>query len=91
LLLVEPGVITMSIEVQDPSADELSAAVVKLSPDERLRVMDAIVASLGHEAEMDAAWDRLAEERELAFAQGRLSLLDGPAAMASLRAHWAQP
>ncbi|MCZ8235852.1 MAG: addiction module protein [Inhella sp.] len=44
--------------------ETLEAELLQLPPAERARLLDKVVASLDKDQERDAAWDRLAAERE---------------------------
>jgi hypothetical protein len=50
--------------------ETLEVAVLRLSPTERARLLDRVVASLGADSARDAAWDGVAAQREAALASG---------------------
>lgn len=45
----------------------LEAEALKLSPSDRSRLAERLVASLDEDEEIEAAWDALADEREAAI------------------------
>lgn len=48
----------------------LQAEVMRLSPADRARLLDRLVASLDVDAEAEAAWDEVADEREEELSSG---------------------
>jgi putative addiction module component (TIGR02574 family) len=44
--------------------ETLQAEVLRLSPADRARLLDRLIASLDADAEVEAAWDALADKRE---------------------------
>lgn len=50
--------------------DLIEAEVCKLPPADRAKLLDHLVASLDVDAEIEAAWDALADEREQALLDG---------------------
>ncbi len=44
--------------------ETLQAEVLRLSPKDRARLLDRLIASLDADAEVEAAWDALADKRE---------------------------
>ena len=50
--------------------ETLQAQVLRLSPADRARLLDRLIASLDADAEPEASWDELAAEREQELATG---------------------
>ena len=50
--------------------EALQAEVLKLSPSDRSRLLDLLVASLDEDREQDAAWDVVADAREAELTTG---------------------
>lgn len=50
--------------------ETLQAEVLRLSPADRARLLDRLIASLDVDASAEAAWDKLADEREQELAVG---------------------
>jgi hypothetical protein len=50
--------------------ETLQAEVLRLSPADRAKLLDSLIASLDVDAGAEAAWDKLAEEREQELAAG---------------------
>ena len=44
--------------------ETLQAEVLRLSPSDRARLLDRLIASLDVDAQAEAAWDAVADERE---------------------------
>ena len=50
--------------------ETLQAEVLRLSPADRARLLDRLIASLDVDHGAEAAWDKLADEREQELATG---------------------
>ena len=66
----------------------VEAQVMQLTPVERNHLLERIFLSL--DADVEAAWDKVADEREADIAAGRAHWVDGDEAMQRLRARLAQ-
>lgn len=66
--------------------DVLEAEALSLPPAERSRLVDRLLASLGHDPEWEQAWSDEADRREARIADGQAQWVDGPAAVARARA-----
>lgn len=64
----------------------VQAQVMQLTPAERNHLLEHILLSLDVDAEVEAAWDKVADEREADIAAGRSHWIDGDEAMQQLRA-----
>jgi putative addiction module component (TIGR02574 family) len=86
--MISPIQILQTIaEVPMPSQLEyVQAQVMQLSPAERNHLLEHIFLSLDTDAEVEAAWDKVADEREEDIAAGRSQWIPGDEAMQQLRA-----
>ena len=66
----------------------LEAQVLKLSPDDRARLLDRLILSLDEDKARDQAWDALAARRDAEIESGQVAAIDGPEALARLRAKY---
>jgi hypothetical protein len=71
-----------------PSLEALQAEVLRLSPADRARLLDRLVASLDVDASVEAAWDELAEQREREMASGIVQSVPLEVAVARLEARF---
>jgi hypothetical protein len=68
--------------------ETLQAEVLRLSPAERARLLDRLIASLDVDAGAEAAWDKLADEREQQLAAGVAAAVPLEVAIARLEARF---
>jgi putative addiction module component (TIGR02574 family) len=68
----------------------VEAQVMQLTPVERNHLLERIFLSLDADADVEAAWDKVADEREADIASGRAQWVDGEEAMSQLRARLAR-
>ena len=66
----------------------LEAQVLKLSPEDRARLLDRLILSLDEDKARDQAWDELAARRDAEIESGQVVEIDGPDALARLRARY---
>lgn len=66
--------------------EALEAQLLSLPSFERARLLDRVVASLDADIARDAAWDRLAAERDTEIESGASTPVNGKEAIAKLRA-----
>lgn len=52
------------------NVETLQAEVLRLSPADRARLLDRLIASLDQDAEAEAAWDAEAEQRDAELESG---------------------
>lgn len=62
----------------------LQAEVLRLPPVERAKLLDCLIVSMDVDAEIEAAWDLLAEKREQALCSGAVDAVPMDAALARL-------
>jgi hypothetical protein len=55
------------------SFEALQAEVMRLSPSDRSRLLERLIVSLDSDAEVEAAWDSVADARESELAAGTVA------------------
>jgi hypothetical protein len=68
--------------------ETLEAELLKLAPAERARLLDRLVASLDRDAEVEAAWDEVADRREADLASGKIAVVSIESTLARLEARF---
>jgi hypothetical protein len=71
-----------------PSLEALQAEVLRLSPIDRARLLDRLVASLDIDASAEAAWDELADQRESELVSGSAQTVPVEVVVARLEARF---
>jgi hypothetical protein len=66
--------------------DILEAEALSLPQADRSRLVDRLLASLGHDPEWEEAWSDEADRREARVSDGQAQWVDGPEAVARVRA-----
>jgi hypothetical protein len=66
------------------SLEALQAEILRLSPSDRARLLDRLIASLDVDTEAEAAWDAVAQRREQEIAQGTATTVPLDVALAGL-------
>lgn len=66
--------------------EDLAAQALKLSPEDRAKLVDRLIASFDPLSPTQAAWLALAKDRRDAVREGRVSLVPADEAMARVRA-----
>ena len=66
----------------------LEAQVLKLSAEDRARLLDRLILSLDADHGRDAAWNALAAQRDEEIESGAVVEIDGPKAVDRLRAKY---
>ena len=69
-----------------PSIETIEAEALRLSPTERARLVERLIASLDIDPEIEEAWATEVERRNSEVESGKVSLLSGPEAIAKLKA-----
>lgn len=72
----------------NPSLETLQAEVLLLSSSDRAKLLDSLIASLDEDAEIEAAWDALADAREQALRDGTVDMMPLEDVMARLEARF---
>jgi hypothetical protein len=65
--------------------DILEAQALSLPPADRSRLVDRLMASLGHDPEWEAAWSEEADRREARIVDGQAQWVNGPEALQRIR------
>lgn len=68
--------------------ETLQAEVLRLSPADRARLLDRLIASLDVDAGAEAAWDQLADKREQELQAGTAQAVPLEVAVARLEARF---
>ena len=81
----------MKLEVNPMSTpvEALASEVLRLSPEDRARLLDQLIESLDADRERDAAWDALAASRDAEIESGRSQPIPGKETVAKLRSELA--
>lgn len=66
----------------------VEAQALKLSQEDRSRLLDRLILSLDEDDARDAAWDAVAAQRDAEIESGQVAEVDGPEAIARLRAKY---
>ena len=67
----------------------IEAQALKLSPQDLARLLDRLILSLDEDKARDLAWDAVAAKRDAEIENGSVEAIDGPQALARLRAKYA--
>jgi hypothetical protein len=68
--------------------ETLQAEVMRLSPADRAKLLDRLIASLDVDVSVEAAWDQLADDREKELASGAVAAVPLDVAIARLEARF---
>ena len=68
--------------------EALEADALQLSPAERARLVERLIASLDTDPEIEEAWAAEVERRNAEIESGAVSLIPGPEALARLKAQF---
>ncbi|MFN7572368.1 MAG: addiction module protein [Betaproteobacteria bacterium] len=71
-----------------PTVESLELEALKLAPVDRTRLLERLLASLDTDAQIDAAWDRLADEREAKIESGAVTPIALAEVVARLEARY---
>ena len=69
--------------------EALETEVFRLSPSDRSRLLEHLIASLDVDEEMEAEWDAVAQQREAEIEGGTVTLIPFEAAIARLEIRFA--
>jgi hypothetical protein len=72
----------------DTTLEVLEAEALKLTPGDRSRLAERLLASLDEDQEIEAAWDAVADEREAAISATSTGVVSFDAAIARLEARF---
>ena len=68
------------------SIETIEAEALRLSPTDRARLVERLIASLDVDPEIEEAWATEVERRNCEVESGTVSLVSGPEAIAKLKA-----
>jgi putative addiction module component (TIGR02574 family) len=71
------------------TVESLEAEALQLSPGERARLIDRLIASLDADPEVEEAWAAEVERRQAEIESGAARLLPGPETLARLKTEFA--
>lgn len=80
--------LTAKGNVMQAEVELLEARALKLSVEDRARLLDRLILSLDEDKVRDKAWDELAALRDTEIESGQVVEVDGPEAVAKLRAKY---
>ena len=66
----------------------IAQQVLQLSAQERAQLLDRVILSLDNDKARDAAWNNVAAKRDAEVEDGSVAEIDGPEALARLRANF---
>ncbi|HEX6043612.1 MAG TPA: addiction module protein [Pyrinomonadaceae bacterium] len=70
------------------TVETLEAAALQLTPADRARLVDRLIATLDADPEVEEAWAAEVERREAEIDNGTVSLLPGPESLTQLKAEF---
>ncbi len=76
----------MPLEME--TVETLEAAALHLSPSQRARLVEKLIATLDADPEVEEAWAAEVERRQAEIESGAVSLLPGPETLAKLKAEF---
>lgn len=68
------------------NVEALEAEALKLSPADRTHLLERLILALDTDADLEAAWERVAEQRQADVESGSASLVSDVEVMSRLRA-----
>jgi putative addiction module component (TIGR02574 family) len=74
------------VAIESETVETLEAAALQLTPSDRARLVDRLIATLDADAEVEEAWAAEVERRQIDMDNGTVTLLSGPESLAELRA-----
>ena len=76
----------MALELE--TVETLEAAALQLTPTDRARLVDRLIATLDADPDVEDAWAAEVERRQTEIENGTVSLLPGPETLTKLRAEF---
>ncbi len=76
----------MAIEFE--TVETLEAAALQLTPSDRARLVERLIATLDADPEVEEAWAAEVERRQAEIDNGTVSLFPGPETLAKLKAEF---
>lgn len=73
------------MHLESETVETLEAAALQLTPADRARLVERLIATLDADPEVEEAWAAEVERRQVEIENGSVSLLPGPETLASLK------
>lgn len=74
--------------LETETVETLEAAALHLTPSERARLVERLIATLDADPEVEEAWAAEVERRQAEVESGAVSLLPGPETLSKLKAEF---
>ena len=74
--------------LESETVETLEAAALQLTPAERGRLVERLIATLDADSEVEEAWTAEVERRQSEIENGTVALLSGPETLAKLKAEF---
>ena len=74
--------------LESETVETLEAAALKLTPAERARLVDRLIATPDADPEVEEAWAAEVERRQTEIENGAVTLLPGPVSLTKLKAEF---
>jgi putative addiction module component (TIGR02574 family) len=74
--------------LESETVETLEAAALQLTPADRARLVNRLIATLDADPEVEEPWAAEVERRQSEIQNGTISLLPGPESVAKLRAEF---
>ena len=74
--------------LESETLETLEAAALQLTPADRARLVDRLIATLDADPEVEEAWAAEVERRNAEIENGSVSLLPGPESLARVKAEF---
>ena len=71
--------------LESETVETLEAAALQLTPADRARLVDRLIATLDADPEVEEAWGSEVERRQTEMENGTVTLLPGPESLAELK------
>jgi Putative addiction module component len=68
--------------------EALQTEVMKLSAEDRARLLDTLLDSMDQDEDTEREWEELADRRDAELESGAVEAVDGPTVLARLRAQF---
>ena len=74
--------------LESETLETLEAAALQLTPADRARLVERLIATLDVDPELEEAWAAEVERRQIEIENGTVSLLPGPETLTKLKAEF---
>jgi putative addiction module component (TIGR02574 family) len=76
------------VALESETVETLEAAALQLTPADRARLVDRLIATLDPKPEVEEAWAAEVERRQSEIENGTVCPLPGPEALVKLKQEW---